>query len=244
MEATNTKNSPCYIMCSAMIFLYHCPHQVVVNAIVMWLLVFHICRNVFSVYMLNLAGTNFLFLCSLIVFYLHKIINLFHSIYILIPCFSFFPHCVHPCLPWRYKHDHSHQCCALVVCHLSGLVFFRANTQNTYQFSFLLCSRFLSLLLSILEGQSCSLCLIILTMIYVRYLLFYCCLVNCFICSSFLVQSDPANQDLLWFTEDSCDQAICEHCVHSASLPDLWPSLCDQHLPLMQDYIYLIYYVL
>ncbi|XP_021078212.1 mas-related G-protein coupled receptor member B8-like [Mus pahari] len=50
------------------------------NAIVLWLLGFHIHRNAFSVYILNLAGANFLFLCPYIVFYLVKISVHYYSI--------------------------------------------------------------------------------------------------------------------------------------------------------------------
>lgn len=50
------------------------------NAIVLWLLGFHMHRNAFSVYILNLAGANFLFLCPYIVFSLVTITVNFHSI--------------------------------------------------------------------------------------------------------------------------------------------------------------------
>ncbi|XP_051005652.1 mas-related G-protein coupled receptor member B8-like [Acomys russatus] len=48
------------------------------NATVLWLLCFRVHRNAFSVYILNLAGANFLFLCSGILDYLEVIIGLFH----------------------------------------------------------------------------------------------------------------------------------------------------------------------
>ncbi|XP_059109329.1 mas-related G-protein coupled receptor member B4-like [Peromyscus eremicus] len=48
------------------------------NAIVLWLLGFHMHRNAFSVYVLNLAGADFLFLCFQIVFFLKQILLLFN----------------------------------------------------------------------------------------------------------------------------------------------------------------------
>ena len=38
------------------------------NGIVLWLLAFHLHRNAFSVYVLNLAGADFLYLCTQIVY--------------------------------------------------------------------------------------------------------------------------------------------------------------------------------
>ncbi|XP_019506913.1 PREDICTED: mas-related G-protein coupled receptor member X2 [Hipposideros armiger] len=52
------------------------------NAVVLWLLGFRTRRNAFSVYILNLAGADFLFLCCQIVRSLSKLINNFHAIYI------------------------------------------------------------------------------------------------------------------------------------------------------------------
>ncbi|XP_058400681.1 mas-related G-protein coupled receptor member X3-like [Diceros bicornis minor] len=50
------------------------------NGIVLWILGFHMRRNAFTVYILNLAGADFLFLCSQIVLNLEGLIALFHSI--------------------------------------------------------------------------------------------------------------------------------------------------------------------
>ncbi|XP_041514778.1 mas-related G-protein coupled receptor member B4-like [Microtus oregoni] len=51
------------------------------NAIVLWLLSFHIQRNAFSVYVLNLAGADFLFLSFLTVHSLNYILFYFYAIY-------------------------------------------------------------------------------------------------------------------------------------------------------------------
>ncbi|XP_014718744.1 mas-related G-protein coupled receptor member X2-like [Equus asinus] len=50
------------------------------NAIVLWILGFHMRRNPFTVYILNLAGADFIFLCSQIVLNLEGLIALFHSL--------------------------------------------------------------------------------------------------------------------------------------------------------------------
>ncbi|XP_036062294.1 mas-related G-protein coupled receptor member B1-like [Onychomys torridus] len=52
------------------------------NAIVLWLLGFHMHRNAFSVYILNLAGADFLFLCFQTVYSLRNIIIHVHHIYV------------------------------------------------------------------------------------------------------------------------------------------------------------------
>nr|XP_006998154.2 mas-related G-protein coupled receptor member B4-like [Peromyscus maniculatus bairdii] len=51
------------------------------NTIVLWLLGFHVHRNAFSVYVLNLAGADFLYLCSQTVFFLRQILFLSHTNY-------------------------------------------------------------------------------------------------------------------------------------------------------------------
>ncbi|XP_036037276.1 mas-related G-protein coupled receptor member B4-like [Onychomys torridus] len=55
------------------------------NAIVLWLLGFHMHRNAFSVYVLNLAGADFLFLCFQTVYSLEGILLWLHNIYFDIP---------------------------------------------------------------------------------------------------------------------------------------------------------------
>ncbi|XP_040597170.1 LOW QUALITY PROTEIN: mas-related G-protein coupled receptor member B8-like [Mesocricetus auratus] len=59
------------------------------NATVLWLLGFRMRRDAFSVYILNLSGANFLFLCSHILFFLKAVLFFFHSISFHIPLFFF-----------------------------------------------------------------------------------------------------------------------------------------------------------
>ncbi|XP_008825686.1 mas-related G-protein coupled receptor member X2-like [Nannospalax galili] len=58
------------------------------NAIVLWLLGFRMRRNAFTVYVLNLAGADFLFLCFHVAYSIKCITNFLHSISIYIPTFS------------------------------------------------------------------------------------------------------------------------------------------------------------
>uniref|UniRef100_I3N6R8 Mas-related G-protein coupled receptor member X2-like n=2 Tax=Ictidomys tridecemlineatus TaxID=43179 RepID=I3N6R8_ICTTR len=57
------------------------------NAVVLWILGFCVRRNAFSIYILNLAAADFLFLCFQIIDFLWKIINFFHPNSIAIPTF-------------------------------------------------------------------------------------------------------------------------------------------------------------
>ncbi|XP_069916146.1 mas-related G-protein coupled receptor member X1-like [Oryctolagus cuniculus] len=57
------------------------------NAAVLWLLGFRMRRNTFSIYILNLAAADFLFLCSHIMHSLLKLIQLLQSIYVYLPRF-------------------------------------------------------------------------------------------------------------------------------------------------------------
>ncbi|XP_038170093.1 LOW QUALITY PROTEIN: mas-related G-protein coupled receptor member B4-like [Arvicola amphibius] len=57
------------------------------NAIVLWLLSFHIQRNAISVYVLSLAGADFLSLSFLTVYSLENILFYFHAIYFVIPIY-------------------------------------------------------------------------------------------------------------------------------------------------------------
>ncbi|XP_012612185.2 mas-related G-protein coupled receptor member X2 [Microcebus murinus] len=57
------------------------------NAVVLWLLGFRMRRNAFSVYILNLAGADFLLLCFQIIYYLHNLIDVFHPTSVSIPSF-------------------------------------------------------------------------------------------------------------------------------------------------------------
>ncbi|XP_026261065.2 mas-related G-protein coupled receptor member X2-like [Urocitellus parryii] len=61
---------------------------IAVNAVVVWLLGFHIHRTPFSVYLLNLAIADFLFLCCYVIVILHPLINIFH--FMLTQMFKFF----------------------------------------------------------------------------------------------------------------------------------------------------------
>ncbi|XP_012788022.2 mas-related G-protein coupled receptor member X2-like [Sorex araneus] len=55
------------------------------NAVVLWLLGFQIQRNAFSIYILNLAGADFLYLSIRTVFSLQRLINSFSSVFFDIP---------------------------------------------------------------------------------------------------------------------------------------------------------------
>ncbi|XP_008147271.3 mas-related G-protein coupled receptor member X2-like [Eptesicus fuscus] len=55
------------------------------NAVVLWLLGFRMRRNAFSIYILNLAGADFVFLCCQIIYSLQTFISHFHSRCIFIP---------------------------------------------------------------------------------------------------------------------------------------------------------------
>ncbi|XP_074192219.1 mas-related G-protein coupled receptor member X2 [Rhinolophus sinicus] len=57
------------------------------NAVVLWLLGFRMQRTAFSVYILNLAGADFLFLCCHFIYSLNTFIHYFHSVSISIPSF-------------------------------------------------------------------------------------------------------------------------------------------------------------
>ncbi|XP_049746044.1 LOW QUALITY PROTEIN: mas-related G-protein coupled receptor member X2 [Elephas maximus indicus] len=57
------------------------------NMVVLWFLGFYMKKNAFSVYILNLAGADFLFLCCHIIDSLKDLINFLHSSSIFIPYF-------------------------------------------------------------------------------------------------------------------------------------------------------------
>ncbi|XP_007955080.1 LOW QUALITY PROTEIN: mas-related G-protein coupled receptor member X2-like [Orycteropus afer afer] len=58
------------------------------NAFVLYLLGFQMQRNPFSVYILNLAGADFIFLCCQVVYFLYTLITFFHSISTSVPFFN------------------------------------------------------------------------------------------------------------------------------------------------------------
>nr|AAV49128.1 mas-related protein X8 [Macaca fascicularis] len=56
------------------------------NAVVLWLLGFRMRRNAFSIYILNLAAADFLFLCVHIIRLLLRLINILHTIRRILVC--------------------------------------------------------------------------------------------------------------------------------------------------------------
>ncbi|KAF3821924.1 hypothetical protein GH733_007298 [Mirounga leonina] len=103
------------------------------NLIVLWILGFRMQRNTFSVYILNLAGADFLFLSFQVVYSLKALVN-FHSVPLSIPSTE---HCLSVLCPIWYR------------CH-------RPRHTSTGMCALLWA---LSLLLSILEGKYCGLLL-------------------------------------------------------------------------------------
>ncbi|XP_028640351.1 mas-related G-protein coupled receptor member B2-like [Grammomys surdaster] len=90
-ESYYNDTSVCAIKIQAMILLCLIISLVgmVLNAIVLWFLGFQMHKNAFSVYILNLAVADFLFLCSQFVICLHIGIYFFYSIDIEIPLFFY-----------------------------------------------------------------------------------------------------------------------------------------------------------
>uniref|UniRef100_A0A8C8UKW9 G-protein coupled receptors family 1 profile domain-containing protein n=1 Tax=Peromyscus maniculatus bairdii TaxID=230844 RepID=A0A8C8UKW9_PERMB len=126
---------------------------VVGNAIVLWFLGFHMHRNAFSVYILNLAWADFFFLCFQIVYCIHIILYIFNAKTIDMPLFSFVL-------------SNSAYLCGLSI--LSAISFERSLSvmcpiwyccQRLRHTSAVICTLlwFLSLLLSLLEGKECGL---------------------------------------------------------------------------------------
>uniref|UniRef100_A0A2K6EGD7 Mas-related G-protein coupled receptor member X2 n=1 Tax=Propithecus coquereli TaxID=379532 RepID=A0A2K6EGD7_PROCO len=80
--STNTYSRPCEV--ETLIFTCLAGITALVgllgNGVVLWLLGFRMRRNAFSVYILNLAGADFLLLCFQIINYLDDLIDFFHSI--------------------------------------------------------------------------------------------------------------------------------------------------------------------
>ncbi|XP_052047207.1 mas-related G-protein coupled receptor member B4-like [Apodemus sylvaticus] len=76
-ESYYTENFSCIIRFNTLEFLTAIISVVGLagNAIVLWLLTFHMHRNAFSTYVLNLAGADFLQLCTQIVFSLHCVLQ-------------------------------------------------------------------------------------------------------------------------------------------------------------------------
>ncbi|XP_040589284.1 mas-related G-protein coupled receptor member X2-like isoform X2 [Mesocricetus auratus] len=87
----DTETSFCNIISHTMIWLSLIIGLIglIGNATVLWFLGFHMQRNVFSVYMLNLAGADFLFMCFQIARCIHIIMDTFYSNIISTPLFYF-----------------------------------------------------------------------------------------------------------------------------------------------------------
>uniref|UniRef100_I3N8U9 Mas-related G-protein coupled receptor member X2-like n=2 Tax=Ictidomys tridecemlineatus TaxID=43179 RepID=I3N8U9_ICTTR len=74
----------------AFLSLIIAPIGVAGNAVVLWILGFCVRKKAFSIYILNLAAADFLFLCFQIIDSLWKIINVFYSNSIPVPTFFMF----------------------------------------------------------------------------------------------------------------------------------------------------------
>ncbi|XP_052616193.1 mas-related G-protein coupled receptor member B4-like [Peromyscus californicus insignis] len=122
------------------------------NAIVLWLLSFHMHRNAFSVYVLNLAGADFLYLCSQTVFFLEEILLVFHTSYfhtsIYIPNVLIFAHLSGLCMIAAISVER----CLSVLCPIWY------HCQRPRHMSSVLCALLwiFSLLLSLLLGFGCG----------------------------------------------------------------------------------------
>ncbi|XP_059109332.1 mas-related G-protein coupled receptor member X2-like [Peromyscus eremicus] len=123
------------------------------NGIVLWFLGFHMRRNAFSVYILNLAGADFFFLCFQIVYCIHTILYFFNFKTIDLPLFSFVV-------------SNSAYLCGLSMLSAISIerclsvmwpIWYRCHRPR--HTSAVICTLlwFLSLLLSLLEGKECGL---------------------------------------------------------------------------------------
>ncbi|XP_017526965.2 mas-related G-protein coupled receptor member X2 [Manis javanica] len=123
------------------------------NAVVLWVLGFRLRRNAFSVYILNLAGADFLFLSFQTAFALEELISSFHSTSRCIPSFVF------PVLTFAYLASLSILSAISVERCLSVLwpIWYRCHRPR--HTSAIMCALLwaLSLLLSLLEGRYCGL---------------------------------------------------------------------------------------
>ncbi|XP_051030146.1 mas-related G-protein coupled receptor member X2 [Phodopus roborovskii] len=123
------------------------------NAIVLWFLGFHMRRNVFSVYILNLAGADFLFLCFQIVHCFHVILDIFYSKTIDTTLFSFvLLNSTYLCGLSMLSAISTERCLSVM-----WPIWYRC--QRPRHTSAAMCALLwvLSLLLSILEGKECGL---------------------------------------------------------------------------------------
>lgn len=121
------------------------------NLIVLWLLGFRVRRNTFSVYILNLAGADFLFLSFQVVYILVKLVN-FHSVSLSIPRFFVFAWTFAYIASLSLLSAISTERCLSVLCP----IWYRCHRPR--HTSAMTCALLwaLSLLLSILEGEYCG----------------------------------------------------------------------------------------
>ncbi|XP_019570503.2 mas-related G-protein coupled receptor member X2 [Rhinolophus sinicus] len=122
------------------------------NAVVLWLLGFRMQRTAFSVYILNLAGADFLYLCCQIMYSLYILMDYFPSIPYSIPSFFI------PVFIFAYITSLSFLSAISTERCLSVLwpIWYRCHRPR--HTSAVMCALLwaLSLLLSILEGESCG----------------------------------------------------------------------------------------
>ncbi|XP_027266367.1 mas-related G-protein coupled receptor member X2-like isoform X2 [Cricetulus griseus] len=151
----NTEISFCNIMSYTMIWLSLIIGLIglVGNAVVLWLLGFHMQRNGFSVYILNLAGADFLFMCFQIVNCIHIILDTFYSNIIGTPLFYFVV------LNFAYLCGLSMLSAISTERCLSAIWPIWYRCQRPRYTSAVICTLLwaLSLLLSFLEGKECGL---------------------------------------------------------------------------------------
>ncbi|XP_054442233.1 mas-related G-protein coupled receptor member X2-like [Pteronotus mesoamericanus] len=123
------------------------------NAVVLWLLGFHMRRNAFSIYILNLAGADFLFLCCQIMDCLYNFIMSLCSVSTLMVDFFFIMSVFAYISGLSFLSIISAECC------LSILWPIRHHCRCPRHMSAVMCALLwaLSLLLSILEGNCCGL---------------------------------------------------------------------------------------
>ncbi|XP_047374690.1 mas-related G-protein coupled receptor member X2-like [Sciurus carolinensis] len=122
------------------------------NAAVIWLLYFCICRNAFSIYVLNLAGADFFFLCCHIIGSLVTFINFFHSFSISVPEFLNTVMIFYYIAGLSMLSSISTERCLSVLCPV-WYRYHRPRHMSTITCALLWA---LSLLLSILEGDYCG----------------------------------------------------------------------------------------
>ncbi|XP_005326899.2 mas-related G-protein coupled receptor member X2 [Ictidomys tridecemlineatus] len=122
------------------------------NAVVVWLLGFCIRRNVFSIYILNLAGADFFFLCCHLIGSLVTFINFFHSNSVSIPEFLNTVMIFYYIAGVSMLSSISTERCLSILCPI-WYRFHRPRHMSTIMCAMLWA---LSLLLSILEGVYCG----------------------------------------------------------------------------------------